>query len=102
MIVQDWINFNGFKITFYDNSKIASNLSNYADIDEKNNVMIANVSVISKKSDKKLETEKLILNEKKEKVYTNEEVVITTANEVIYAQGFESNLILIFLITLEF
>ena len=53
--------------------------------------MIATDSVILKSIDKKLETEVLIWDQKKEKVYTEEEVVITTANEVIYAQGFISD-----------
>ena len=67
--------------------------SNYVEIYEKKNVMIArdNVVLVSNKSEK-LETEKLVLNEQKEKVYTNEKVIITTKNEVIQGVGFESSL----------
>ena len=67
--------------------------SNYVEIYEKKNIMIArdNVVLVSNKSEK-LETEKLVLNEQKEKVYTNEKVIITTKNEVIQGVGFESSL----------
>ena len=56
-------------------------------------MMIArdNVVLVSNKSEK-LETEKLVLNEQKEKVYTNDKVIITTKNEVIQGVGFESSL----------
>tara|TARA_Y100000766_G_scaffold198296_1_gene170626 strand:- start:80 stop:553 length:474 start_codon:yes stop_codon:yes gene_type:complete len=83
------------KITFYDNSKIANSFlySNYLEIDQENNVMIArdNVVLISKNSDK-LETEQLTFDEKKEKIYTIQKVIITTKKEVIQGEGFESNL----------
>ena len=83
------------KITFYDNSKSPTSIlnSNYVEIYEKENIMIArdNVVLVSNKSEK-LETEKLVLNEQKEKVYTNEKVIITTKNEVIKGVGFESSL----------
>jgi LPS export ABC transporter protein LptC len=84
---------NGFNVNFYNNlGNITSNLSALnAVVDEKNNIMVATDSVILKSTDKKLETEILIWDQKKEKVYTDEEVVITTANEVIYAQGFISD-----------
>ena len=59
----------------------------------KKNIMIArdNVVLVSNKSEK-LETEELVLNEQKKKVYTNEKVIITTKNEVIQGVGFESSL----------
>ena len=65
--------------------------SNYVEIYEKKNIMIArdNVVLVSNKSEK-LETEKLVLNEQKDKVYTNEKVIITTKNEE--GVGFESSL----------
>tara|TARA_B100000900_G_scaffold122972_1_gene103715 strand:- start:18768 stop:19298 length:531 start_codon:yes stop_codon:yes gene_type:complete len=83
------------KITFYDNSKVANSFlySNYLEIDQKNNVMIArdNVILISKNSDK-LETEQLTFDEKNEKIYTIQKVIVTTKKEVIQGEGFESNL----------
>jgi len=83
----------GFNVNFYSKSgKVTSNLSaKSAIVDEKNNLMTAIDSVILRNNDKKLETELLIWDEKKEKIYTNNDVIITTENEVIYAKGFESD-----------
>jgi len=84
---------NGFKVNFYSKSgKIISNLSALnAIVDEKNNIMTARDSVILKNNEKKLETEVLIWDEKKDKIYTESNVIITTKNEKIYAQGFISD-----------
>jgi LPS export ABC transporter protein LptC len=41
--------------------------------------------------DKKLETEELIWDERKEKIYTQKFVVITRPDEIIYGHGFETN-----------
>ena len=84
---------NGFNVTFYNRSgNVTSNLfAKKAFVDEKNNLMTARDSVVLKNKKKKLETELLIWDEKKEKIYTNNDVIITTDNEVIYAKGFESD-----------
>ena len=84
---------NGFNVTFYNRSgSVTSNLfAKKAIVDEKNNLMTARDSVVLKSKKKKLETELLIWDEKKEKIYTNNDVIITTDNEVIYAKGFESD-----------
>ena len=84
---------NGFNVTFYNSSgNVTSNLfAKKAIVDEKNNLMTARDSVVLKSKKKKLETELLIWDEKKEKIYTNNDVIITTDNEVIYAKGFESD-----------
>ena len=84
---------NGFNVTFYNGSgNVTSNLfAKKAIVDEKNNLMTARDSVVLKSKKKKLETELLIWDEKKEKIYTNNDVIITTDNEVIYAKGFESD-----------
>ena len=84
---------NGFNVTFYNRSgNVTSNLfAKNAFVDEKNNLMTARDSVVLKSKKKKLETELLIWDEKKEKIYTNNDVIITTDNEVIYAKGFESD-----------
>ena len=84
---------NGFNVTFYNSSgNVTSNLfAKKAVVDEKNNLMTARDSVVLKSKKKKLETEFLIWDEKKEKIYTNNDVIITTDNEVIYAKGFESD-----------
>ena len=83
----------GFNVNFYSKSgKIISNLSALnAIVDEKNNIMTAKDSVILKNNEKKLETEVLIWDEKKDKIYTESDVIITTKNEIIYAQGFISD-----------
>jgi len=85
---------NGFNVTFYNRSGIVtSNLfAKNAVVDEKNNLMTASDSVVLKSEKKKLETELLIWDEKKEKIYTTNDVIITTDNEVIYAKGFKSDL----------
>ena len=84
---------NGFNVTFYNSSgNVTSNLfAKKAIVDEKNNLMTAMDSVVLKSKKKILETELLIWDEKKEKIYTNNDVIITTDNEVIYAKGFESD-----------
>jgi len=83
----------GFNVNFYSKSgKIISNLSALnAIVDEKNKIMTAKDSVILKNNEKKLETEVLIWDEKKDKIYTESDVIITTKNEIIYAQGFISD-----------
>jgi LPS export ABC transporter protein LptC len=84
---------NGFNVKFYNRSgNVTSNLfAKKAIVDEKNNLMTARDSVVLKSKKKKLETELLIWDEKKEKIYTNNDVIITTDNEIIYAKGFESD-----------
>ena len=84
---------NGFNVAFYNSSgNVTSNLfAKNAIVDEKNNLMTARDSVVLKSKKKKLETELLIWDEKKEKIYTTNDVIITTENEVIYAKGFESD-----------
>ena len=83
----------GFNVIFYNNSgKIISDLTaNSAIVDEKGNIMTATDSVVLKNKERKLETELLIWDEKKDKIYTDSDVIITTQNEVIYAQGFISD-----------
>ena len=83
----------GFKVIFYNTSgKITSNLTaNSAIVDEKKNIMTATDSVILKNNERKLETEILIWDENKDKIYTDSDVIITTSNEIIYAQGFISD-----------
>jgi len=83
----------GFNVIFYNNSgKIISDLTaNSAIVDEKDNIMTATDLVVLKNKERKLETELLIWDEKKDKIYTDSDVIITTQNEVIYAQGFISD-----------
>ena len=85
---------NGVKVYFYDEDlTIQSTLTaNYGISYESKGEMIArnNVVIINIKGEK-LTTEELIWNEKQEKIYSNKFVTITTADEIIYGDGFESN-----------
>lgn len=85
---------NGFEVVFYnDSGSIKSVLKAVnAKVDEINNIMMASESVILTSSEgKKLETEELIWDENKNKIYTDKKVIITTGKEVIEGKGFESN-----------
>ena len=81
------------EVYFYnDSSQLQSTLmADYASIDEVKKIMLAqnNVILIST-DDKKLETDELIWDENKNKIYTDKKVKITTGKEVIYGEGFTS------------
>jgi len=81
------------EVYFYnDSSQLQSTLmADYASIDEDKKIMIAqnNVTLISSE-DKKLETDELIWDETKNKIYTDKKVKITTGKEVVYGEGFTS------------
>ena len=81
------------EVYFYnDSSQLQSTLmADYASIDEGKKIMFAqnNVTLISS-DDKKLETDELIWDENKNKIYTDKKVKITTGKEVIYGEGFTS------------
>jgi LPS export ABC transporter protein LptC len=84
----------GVKLEFFDDSlKVTSQLTaNNAVSKEQEQIMEAknNVVVINEKGEK-LETEHLVWDEKKEKIYTDVFARITTDDEIIYGNGFESN-----------
>ena len=81
------------EVYFYnDSSQLQSTLmADYASIDEEKKIMLAqnNVILISN-DDKKLETNELVWDESKNKIYTDKKVKITTGKEVIYGEGFTS------------
>jgi LPS export ABC transporter protein LptC len=81
------------EVYFYNDSlELQSTLiADYASIDEEKKIMLAqnNVILISR-DDKKLETDELIWDENKNKIYTDKKVKITTGKEVIYGEGFTS------------
>lgn len=85
---------NNIEVIFFDKSSdTISNLkANKAVIDETSKLMEAreNVVLVSREGNK-LETDHLIWDEKKEKIYTEAKVVITTEREVINAEGFISD-----------
>ena len=84
----------GVKVEFYDDSmKVKSKLTaNYAIRYENERKMEAkrDVVVVNEKGEK-LNTEHLIWDELKQRIYTSEFVKITTDEEVIYGEGLESN-----------
>ena len=84
----------GVKVLFYDDSmNVNSHLSaNYAISREKEEIMEAknNVVVVNEKGEK-LNTEHLIWDKKQSLIHTKEFVKITTAEEIIYGNGLESN-----------
>lgn len=84
----------GVKVLFYgDSMNVNSHLSaNYAISREKDEIMEAksNVVVVNEKGEQ-LNTEHLIWDKKQSKIFTKEFVKITTAEEIIYGNGLESN-----------
>ena len=81
------------EVYFYnDSSQLQSTLmADYASIDEEKKIMFAknNVILISI-DDKRLETDELVWDEKKNKIYTDRKVKISTKKEVIFGEGFIS------------
>ena len=85
---------NGIKVIFYNDSGFISSTleAQSAEIDEIRNIMKAynNVSLTSIEGEK-IESEELIWDEKRNKIYTDKEVLISTQKEMIQGEGFESN-----------
>ncbi len=84
----------GVKVLFYDDTmNVNSHLSaNYAISREKEEIMEArnNVVVVNEKGEQ-LNTEHLVWDKKQATIHTKEFVKITTADEIIYGNGLESN-----------
>lgn len=83
----------GVKIIFYNDTVAQSILeAENGEIDEKKKIMRAfNNVVLTSNDSKKLETEELIWDEKKNKIYTYKKVIITTGKEIVEGEGFVSN-----------
>jgi LPS export ABC transporter protein LptC len=84
----------GVYVTFYDNEeKISSYLkANYAVRYELTKRMEAKYAVeVKNKNGDKLETEHLIWDESKRRIYTDAFVKITTATQIVTGKGLESN-----------
>jgi LPS export ABC transporter protein LptC len=84
----------GVKLEFYDDEHhITSTMTaDYAIRNEQEMLVEAkkNVVVVNEKNEK-LNTEHLIWNEKTKKIYSDEFVKITTADEIIFGTGFEAD-----------
>lgn len=84
----------GLKVQFFDESgkKESELLSDYAIIDEDNDVMQAQKNVVVRNvNGDVLESETLNWSQEKQEIFTDDFIKITTANEVIYGQGLVSN-----------
>ena len=84
----------GVKVLFYTPSqKIQSTLTakHAVRLDRKDQIVLRDSVVWQSKAGEKLETEELIWEERKDKVYSNKFVKITQPEDVIYGYGFEAN-----------
>ena len=84
---------NKLEVIFYSDSGLIESTLNAdrAEVDEDNNIMTASGNVVLTSIEgKKLETEELFWDNKKNKIYTNKEVLITTKKEIIKGKGFTS------------
>lgn len=85
---------NGVFVTFFDqDEKVSATLkSGYAVRYEQSGLMEVKfgVEVVNLKGEK-LKTEKLIWNERTQRIYTDAEVTVTTGKEMIKGRGLESN-----------
>ena len=85
---------NGLEIIFFNDSGLVKSTltAERAEVDEPNKIMTAIGNVIlTSLEGKKLETQKLVWEEKKNLIYTKQKVVITSSKEVIEGEGFRSN-----------
>jgi len=84
----------GVKVVFYKELKESSTLtSKFALINEESGLMEArnNVEVTNIERGERLNTERLIWDERKRRIYSNEFVKITTRDKVLFGKGFESD-----------
>jgi len=85
----------GFELTFFDSAMTVRSTINahYGKVDEKSNTMEAryNVVVVNRKKNEQLDTEHLVWDEKKQIIYSDVFVKITTPHEVIFGDGLVSN-----------
>ena len=83
----------GIIVHFYNDSAIITSTltAMEATIDDKNQKMIAqtNVELVNQKKEK-INTEQLIWDEKLDLIFTEKSVRVTTKDEVIFGEGFES------------
>lgn len=85
----------GFIVDFFDERKqVVSNLSaNYAmHYTSDSKIFMKDSVVVWNKKGERLEAEELTWDEKEKKVYSDEFVKMTTADQIIYGYGFTSNL----------
>ena len=84
----------GLLLYFYDEEQNLENKlsANYGIHYEKEEKMIARDEVVAiTKKGEKIETEELVWDQKAKKIYSNKFVTITTPDEIIMGEGFESD-----------
>jgi LPS export ABC transporter protein LptC len=85
----------GIKVIFYNKGMVikSSLTANYAIMYEGTRIMEArnNVEIISIEKNEKLNTERLVWDERKQKIYSDQFVKVTTKDKVLYGKGFESD-----------
>ena len=84
----------GVKVYFYNDSmQVNGRLSaNYAiSYDTRDEMVVQNNVVVINTRGEKLATEELIWDQKKERIFSNKFVKITTKDEIIFGDGLESN-----------
>lgn len=84
----------GLRVYFYNEQKeIESKLrANYGKIyDNQNEILVRDDVVVVNVEGEKLNSEELIWKKKDSRIYSDKFVKITTAEEIIYGTGFESN-----------
>ena len=85
----------GVLVHFYNDSAVITSTltAEKATIDDKNQQMTAQINVeLINQQEERLNTEKLIWDEKLSRIFTEEAVSISTKDEVIFGDGFESSL----------
>ena len=85
---------NNLEVTFYNDSGLVESIlkGGYAEINEEKNIMTVYENVVlSSLEGKRLETEELSWDERKQKIFTDKEVIIITQKEIINGSGFTSN-----------
>lgn len=81
-------------IKFFDNDRVSSQLkadTGFLDMIEKNAELVTNVRVVSKTEAMTLETSKLFFSSAKNKIWTEEDVVIHKGGSVTRGHGFTAN-----------
>lgn len=93
--IQNYIEMpKGVKLEFYDDAlRVTSTLTADYAIRKEGEMLVEakkNVVVVNEKNEK-LNTEHLVWNERTKKIYSDEFVKITTADEIIYGNGLEAD-----------
>jgi len=84
----------GLRVQFFDESgkKESELMSDYAIIDEENDIMQAEKNVVVRNvNGDVLESQTLSWSQEKQEIFTDDFIKITTDNEVIFGQGLVSN-----------